>query len=153
VSKTVEQDTIAVVVENGRLVPADQFAQELIGKLPLGRRLIAVVNMEEPTDQLRNFYFAGIGLLFQNIDGTGPGKTWPTANSLRKYILKEIGFAEPVIRVDGVKWVPVSMARGEMSFEDMTTCLELSRAFVTDKWGWDAWADWSDAKELEKQRR
>jgi len=151
--RSVEANTIAVIVENGRLVPADQFAQELVDKLPAKRRLIAVVDLEEPTDQLRNFYMAGIGMLFDNVDGTGPGKTWPTQNSLRKYILKEIGFAEAVVRVDGVKWIPLSMARGEMSFEDMTTCLELSRAFVVDKWGFDPWGEWSEAKELEKHKK
>lgn len=148
-----EAETIAVRVHNGHLVADDPYSQELVDKLPAGRRLIAVVDMEEPTDGLRNLYFAGLNTLFENVDGTGPGKTWPTANSLRKFILKEIGFAEAVIRVDGVKWVPVSMARGEMSYGDLVTCLELSQAFALDRWGWNPWEQWKEAKELESKRR
>lgn len=147
-----ERPRIRVRVDTGRLVALSPFDQEIIDKLPLGA-IVAEIDAEEATDGLRNFFFAGINLLYQNVDGTGPGKTWPTPDSLRKYVLKEIGFAEPVLRVDGVKWVPLSMARNEMSFESMTMCLELSRAFALDKWGFDAWADWSDAKDLERQHR
>lgn len=147
-----ERPRIRVKVDTGRLVAVSLFDQEQIDLLPLGVFTIEP-DVEDATDGLRNFYHAGIGLLFNNVDGTGVGKTWPTPNSLRKYVLKEIGFAEAVVRVDGVKWVPLSMARGEMSYADLVTCLELSRAFVLDKWGFDAWADWSDAKDLENQRR
>lgn len=148
----VERPRIRVRVENGRLIALSAYDQELIDKLPLGA-IVAEVDAEDATDGLRNFYMAGIGTLFENVDGCGPGKTWPTPTSLRKYILKEIGFAEAVVRVDGVKWIPLSMARGEMTFQDLTTCLELSRAFVLDKWGFDPFEEWSEAKDLERHRR
>lgn len=113
---------------------------------------MAEIDAEDSTDGLRNLYFAGLNTLFENTDGCGAGKTWPTPNSLRKYLLKEIGMAEAVLRVDGVKWVPVSMARGEMSYADLVTCLELSRAFVLDRWGWNPWDQWKEAKDLENQK-
>ena len=149
-SKT-ERPRIRVKVDNGRLTAISAVDQEIIDKLPLGV-IVAEIDAEDATDGTRNMFMAGIGLLYENIDGTGPGKTWPTPNSLRKYILKEIGFAEAVVRVDGVKWVPMSMARGEMSYADLTMCLELSRAFALDKWGFDAWTEWAEAKDLENRR-
>lgn len=148
----VERPRIRVRVDNGRLTAVSAYDQELIDKLPLGL-IVAEMDTEDATDGVRNLYMAGIGTLFDNTDGCGPGKTWPTATSLRKFILKEIGLAEAVIRVDGVKWVPVSMARGEMNYADLVTCLELSRAFCLDRFGFDPFEQWQEAKDLENQKR
>ncbi len=133
-----ERPRIRVRVDNGRLTAIDAAAQEQIDKLPLGF-IIAEIDQEDATDSLRALYMAGMNELFENVDNTGPGKMWPVMKSLRKFVLKEIGFAEPVIRVDGVKWVPLSMARGEMDYDDLKTCLELTRAYVVDRWGFDYW--------------
>ncbi len=133
--------SVTLMVENGRLVPADQHAQEMLAQLPLKKRLVGTFDLEEATDALRARYMIGMKALFENLDGTGPGKRWPTVTSLRKHILVKIGFAEPVYRADGVKMVPLSMARGEMTFEDMTQCLELTRAHCVDTWGWDPWQE------------
>lgn len=147
-----ERQRIIVMVEGGKIVASDAWAQECIDKLPKGRFVIEP-DLDEAEDGVRNLFMAGIGTLFENTDGCGPGKTWPTTTSLRKFILKEIGFAEAVIRVDGVKWVPVSMARGEMTYADLQTCLELGRAFCIDHWGWDPFLQWQEAKDLEKHRQ
>lgn len=140
-----ETASITVLVVDGKLVPADQWAQERLAQLPLKRRLEATFDLTEPVDDLRAKYMAGMNDLFENIDGTGPGRRWPTMKSLRKHILVKIGFAEPVYRADGVKMVPLSMARGEMDYPDMVQCLELTRAYVVDTYGFDPWQDHEDA--------
>lgn len=133
--------SVTLMVENGKLVPADQYAQEMLAQLPLNKRLIGTFDLEEATDAMRARFMIGMKALFENTEGTGPGKRWPTVTSLRKHILVKIGFAEPVYRNDGVKMVPLSMARGEMSFEDMTQALELTRAYCVDTWGWDPYQE------------
>lgn len=138
VETKIERARIRVRVDNGRLTAIDAAAQEQIDKLPLGV-IVVEADEEDPTDSLRALYMAGMNELFLNVDGTGPGKTWPTMTSLRKFILKEIGFAQAVVRIDGVKWVPLSMSRNEMGYDDLKTCLELTRAYVVDRWGFDYW--------------
>lgn len=133
--------SVTVLVENGRLVPADQHAQEMLSQLPLKKRLEATFDLTNATDDLRARYMIGMKALWDNAEGAGPGKRWPTVTSIRKHILVKIGFAEPVYRADGVKMVPLSQARGEMDFADLTQCLELTRAYVVDTWGWDPWEE------------
>lgn len=140
-----EPTSVTVLVVDGKLVPADQWAQERLAALPLKRRLEATFDLTEPVDDLRAKYMAGMNELFENIDGTGPGKRWPTMKTLRKHILVKIGFAEPLYRNDGVKMIPLSMARGEMDYADLQQCLELTRAYVVDTYGWDPWEEHEDA--------
>lgn len=142
-AKPVERARIPVHVDNGRLVAFDAAGQEMIDRLPLGR-IIAEIDQAEPEDGLRAFFFAGLNLLAENCDEVGPGRTFPTSESLRKYLLKEVGFAEAVVRIDGVKWVPVSMARGAMDYPTLNTCVELVQQFVVHKWGWNPWTTWSE---------
>lgn len=136
-----EFESVIVLVEGGRLVPADQYAQEMLAKLPLRKRLVATFDLADATDDLRARYMIGMKVLFDNVDGAGPGRRWPTVTSLRKHILVKIGFAEPLYRNDGVKMIPLSMARGEMTHEDLAQCLELTRAYVVDTWGHDYWEE------------
>ena len=136
-----ERPRIAVRVEAGRLVAMGPMEQEIIDKLPLGR-LFVEISDEEATDGLRNFFFAGINLLFDNTDGCGAGGEWPTPNHLRRYLLIEIGFCENILRVDGIKKEPRSMARGSMTADEIKLVTELSRAYCVARWGFDAWTEW-----------
>jgi len=142
--QSAERIRIAVRVENGRMVAFDAWAQEQIDKLPLGRIFIEI-DTDEPEDGVRNLYMAGIGILFQNVDGAGPGGEWPTPDHLRREILREIGFAEPILRVDGIKKEARSMARGKMSYEELVIVLEISRSYAVARWGFDPWQQWQDA--------
>lgn len=151
-SSKVERIRIAVRVENGRLSALDAFGQEQIDKLPLGRLFIEI-DTEEPEDGVRNLYMAGIGVLFDNVDGAGPGGEWPTPNHLRREILREIGFAEPIMRVDGIKKEPRSMARGHMTYDELVLVLEVSRAYCTARWKLDPFQSWADEKDAEAAMR
>lgn len=148
----VERPRIAVTVQNGRLAALDAFAQEQIDKLPLGRLFIEI-DTEEPEDGVRNLYMAGIGVLFENIDDTGPGKQFPTTMQLRREILREIGFTDPIFRVDGIKKDPRSMARGKMMYDELVVVLEVSRAYCVARWGFDPFEAWTDEKDAEKANR
>lgn len=148
----IERIRIAVRVEQGRLTALDAFGQEQIDKLPLGRLFIEI-DEEEAEDGVRNLFMAGIGVLFDNIDGTGPGGEFPTPNSLRREILREIGFADPILRVDGIKKEPRSMARGKMSYDELVVVLEVSRAYCVQRWGFDPFEAWKEEKDAEAANR
>lgn len=148
----IERTRIAVTVQNGRLTALDAYGQEQIDKLPVGRLFIEI-DEEEPEDGLRNKYMAGIGLLFENVDGAGPGGEWPTPNHLRREILREIGFADPILRVDGIKKEPRSMARGAMKADELAIVTELTRAYCVQRWGFDPIESWEQEKEAEKANR
>lgn len=150
-SKAADRIRIAVRVENGRITALDAYAQEAIDKLPLGRIFIEI-DQEEAEDGQRNLIMAGIGLLFQNVDGAGPGGEWPTPNHLRRFLLRAIGFAEPIHRVDGIKLEARSMARGQMTYEELTIVLELMRAYCVDRWGFDPFETWTAEKDAERGR-
>lgn len=151
-SNAVERPRFAVRVDNGRLVADGPYEQEQIDRLPKGRIFIEV-DTEAAEDGMRNMYMAGIGKLFDNVDGAGPGGKWPTDIQLRREILRGIGFAEPIKRVDGIKMEARSMAKGRMTYDEYVKILELSRTYCFDRWGFDPWQDWQDEKDLEKQRR
>lgn len=148
----IERIRIAVRVEQGRLGALDAWAQEQIDKLPLGRLFIEI-DTEEPEDGVRNLYMAGIGVLFQNVDGAGPGREWPTPIQLRREILREIGFTDPIFRVNGIKKDPRSMARGQMSYDELVVVLEVSRAYCTARWGFDPFEAWTNEKDAEAANR
>lgn len=145
----IERPRFAARVENGRLVAFSIVDQEIIDKLPLGRIFIEV-NEEEQEDSVRNKFMAAIGLLFENVDGAGPGGEWPTPNHLRRFILRSIGFAEPIFRVDGIKQEARSMARGAMTFDELVMVTELSRAFCVEKFGFDPFTMWEEEKDAER---
>lgn len=154
VSKTAkaERPRFAVAVENGKLVAGGPWEQEQIDKLPRGR-IFVEISTEEPEDGIRNLYMAGISLLFENVDGAGPGHEWPTPNHLRRHILREIGFAEPIHRIDGIKREARSMARGAMTYEELTIVLELSRAYCVERFGFDPFEAWQDEQDAMKGNR
>ncbi len=138
-----ERPRIRVWVDNGRLVALSPFDQELIDKLPLGA-MVAEMDTEDATDGARNFYMAGVGVLYANIDDVGPGRTFPTETHLRRHILRAIGFAEPIHRVDGMKLEARSMARGRMEYDEIQKVLELSRVYTFERWNIDPWQMWED---------
>ncbi len=133
----VERPRFAARIINGHVVGDDPWSQEVIDKLPPGR-MVYEVFQEEAEDGVRGLYFAGINMLFQNVDGTGPGGEWPTPESLRREILREIGFTDPIFRVDGIKKEPRSMARGRMQYDELVVVLEVSRAYCVSRWGFDS---------------
>ena len=137
----VERPRIRVRVDNGRLVALSPYDQEQIDKLPLGA-MVAEIDEEEAEDSIRAKFMSGIGLLYENIPESGAGKAFPTENHLRRHILRAIQFAEPIHRVDGIKMEARSMARGSMQFEEWPKVLELSRAYVFERWGYDPWEKW-----------
>jgi hypothetical protein len=151
-SKKIERPRIVVLVENGRLVAGSAWDQEQIDKLPRGR-IIAEIDETEPEDGVRALFMAGIQVLFDNVDGTGPGGEWPTPNHLRREILREIGFAEPIMRVDGIKKEARSMARGQMTYDELVLVLEISRSYCVARWGFDPFQSWQDEKDAEVANR
>lgn len=140
---TVERPRIRVMVNNGRLTAVSAADQELIDKLPLGI-IVAEMDTEDATDGLRNFYMAGIGVLYDSIDDAGPTKKFATETQLRRHILRAIGIADPLHRTDGIKLEPRSMARDRMDYDELKHVLELSRFYVFDRWEIDPWQMWED---------
>lgn len=129
---------IAVLMEGGRLVPADAIAQEAIERLPRGTRFHAYLEVAKSTvddehGRLLSRYMTGIGELYDWLPNTGPGTEFPTAKQLRTHILKEIGFCElhpfrdPALEP---RKEALSMQRDKMSFEDLQICFELTRLYV-----------------------
>jgi hypothetical protein len=147
----IDRPRIAVRVENGRLVPDDPWAAEQIGQLPLGRFVIEP-HLEEAEDAVRAKFFAGINTLYDNID-SGPGTEFPTSESLRREILREIGFTDPIFRVDGIKREPRSMARGAMKLDELMIVSELMRTYCVQRWGFDPVEMWEQEKDAEAANR
>jgi hypothetical protein len=151
-SKPVERPRFAMRVEAGRLIADDAYAQEQIDLLPTGR-LMVEADTEDAEDGARNKFMAGIGLLYHNIDETGPGKQFPTERQLRRFILTAINFAEPLMRVDGIKMDPRSQAKGEITYAEWVTITELTRAYCVEKWGFDPIEAWEQEKDAEAANR
>lgn len=150
---SVVRPRFAVTVENGKLVAGGPYEQECIDRLPRGRIMVEV-DEEEPADGVRNMIFAGIGLLYDNLPDTGPGKTFPTKEHLRRALLRGIGLAEPIHRVDGIKLEAASMARDKMGFDELQTVLELMRVHCFERFGFDPFELWtSQQDELQRGRR
>jgi hypothetical protein len=147
----IERIRIPVMVQNGRLTALDAYGQEQIDKLPLGRLFIEL-DTEEVEDGIRNKFFAGIGTLYENIE-SGPGTEFPTAESVRREILRELGFTDPIFRVDGIKREPRSMARGVMKLDELVTLTELTRAYCVQRWGFDPIEAWEQEKDAEAANR
>ena len=151
-SKPVERPRFAVRVVNGALVPDDPWAAEQIGLLPLGR-LMVEADTEDAEDAARGKFMAGIGMLYHNIDETGPGKKFPTERQLRRHILSAINFAEPLFRMDGIKMDPRSQAKGEMTYAEWVTITELTRTYCLERWGFDPIDSWEKEKDAEAANR
>jgi hypothetical protein len=151
-AKPPERIRIPVMVQQGRLTALDAYGQEQIDKLPPGRIFIEL-DTEEVEDGIRNKFFAGINTLFDNIDDTGPGAQFPTSESLRREILREIGFTDPIFRVDGIKREPRSMARGAMKLDELMIVSELTRAYCVQRWGFDPIESWEMEKDAEAANR
>jgi hypothetical protein len=147
----IERIRIPVIVMNGRLTALDAFGQEKIDQLPAGRIFIEL-DTEEVEDGLRNKFFAGINTLYDNID-SGPGTEFPTSESLRREILREIGFTDPIFRVDGIKREPRSMARGAMKLDELMIVSELMRTYCVHRWGFDPVEMWEQEKDAEAANR
>lgn len=135
-SKADREAPITVIIENGRLVPADVYAQDDILALPNGARFNAYLTIAKSSDddihgQLLKKYMAGINELFHWLPNTGAGTDFPTPNHLRRHFLKTLGFCEVWPQRDGSERREAhSMARDKMSFADLQVCFELTRAYV-----------------------
>lgn len=153
-SKADREAPIAVTVENGRLVPADVWAQDEIEKLPRGARFnayltLAKSDVDDAHGQLLKKYMVGVNELFQRLPYTGPGTDFPTATHLRRHFLKELGFCEVWPQRDGTERREAhSMSRDKMSYEDLQVCFELTRTLVLGitrhVWGesYDPWLEY-----------
>lgn len=134
---------------NVRLAPIDALADEQMRELPRGARLNASITVARNTPEDEHmgtlrFYMAGINLLFDNVDGAGPGGQWPTARHLRQHILRELGFYVALPQANGtIRKEVESMALDKMELADLKTCLELSRAYCLRTWDYDPWEEWA----------
>lgn len=135
-SKADREGSIAMIVENRRLVPADAWAQDELEKLPNGARFnvyvtLAVSDPDDAHGRLLAKYMAGMNELFDYLPNTGAGTQYPTMRKLRKTILEDLGFCTTHPRVDGsVKKEAVSMARDSMPYDELQVCFELTRAYA-----------------------
>lgn len=143
---------------NVRLAPADALSEDMMRELPRGARLNANVTVSRNTREDEHmgtlrFYMAGINLLFENVDGAGPGGQWPTARHLRHHILRELGFYTAIPQANGaIRKEVESMALDKMELSDLKTCLELSRAFCEGEFSFDPWQVWADQHPMEGKR-
>lgn len=137
---------------NVRLAPVDALSEETMRGLPKGARLnltITIAKANTRDDQhtrLLAKYHAGIKELYDNVDGAGIGLIWPTPTHLRREILRELGFYVAIPQANGgIRKEVDSMALDAMSFEDLQTCLELSRAYCLERWGFEPWGEYEAA--------
>lgn len=135
-SKADREAPIAVMVENGSLRPCDAWSVDELDKLPRGVRFnayleIAKSSVDDVHGQLLKKYMVGIDELHHWLPNTGAGTQFPTPNHLRRHILKELSFCDIWPQRDGSERREAhSMAREKMSYEDLQTCFELTRAYV-----------------------
>ena len=144
---------IAVTVRDGRLVPADAYAAEQIDSLPRDTRLNATITVArsgregEQAGLLRLFH-AGINLLFDNVDGAGPGGQWPTPRHLRREIFIGIGFFVEMQLANGTRRDAESIALDKIDLEDFKYIFESCEAYVVKRWGWNPWQAWKEQNPL-----
>ena len=148
-----ETPPIAVRSDMGRLVPVDQYAQEQILTLPVGRvfhvRPEDVDGAQEEHRRVLAFYMVGIKRIFDDRPDCGYGRKWPTPNHLRRHILRAIGFAEPVYRRDGTYKLEVqSMAMDVMALDELRDCLEQTRTYCLAAFGMEPWQDYADQQHM-----
>lgn len=136
----------------GALYPTDPWSLEQMcaykEHTPLG---VTITNARRLSRM--GLYWAGLGLLVENIDD----KRWLTTRKMHDALLEEMELVEKVYRIDG-SWrtVPDSIAIDNMDDEEFEKVFETARSIVVGKWGWDPWTRWMEEhhpENLEKSRR
>lgn len=131
--------------EGSRLVPADPWALEQLDGIREGEEVHVRVTMVRKRGTL-NLWWAGIGLLVQNLDEEDR-KRWPSARKMHDALLEALGFVEKIWRIDGSYRTQVdSIALDNMSEEEFAELFEQAKALVMKLWGWDPWQTWLDER-------
>lgn len=144
---------VEVVAERGtgnlRLAPADAYSAELLEGLRREKFYNLTISEERSRGRL-NHWWAGIGLLRENIDD----ERFPTSRHLHHAILEELGCVTRFYRIDGTfKTEADSIALDAMSEEEFEEIFERARALAVSEWGYDPWQLWQQEAEAKKQAK
>lgn len=144
---------IFVERRGSHFIPIDAWAEQQIQSFPEGQALAARVTKARATAQDEALgwlgkWWAGINLLHENTDD--PERRWPTPRHLHNEILKELGYFTRIIRADGYKDEPESVAVDKMEMEDRVYLQEQARTYCLGRWDFDPWAAWERQKDAEK---
>ena len=141
--------SIVVRFDGSVLRPADAFAQEQLDGLPRNTDLSIEPKLVTGSGQ-RRLYWAGLGLLAQNIEDD----RWPTSRHLSNMLLTTLGYVDIAWRMDGSYYLtPNSLAVDNMEEPEFLAYFERARAEVVKRFEWDPWEAWKDEKDAEKANR
>lgn len=144
-----------VIWDGATFVPADMHAVEQADRTyvqgaMLDGRFTRPVGAEDRRAGLNRLWWAGLGLLADNIDD----ERWPTKRKIHNLILEELGFTEKIYRIDGTyRLVVDSIAIDSMEDDDFDRLFEKARAFCIMHWGFDPFDTWVAEKDAEKANR
>lgn len=131
--------------ERGHLVPIDAWALEQLDALPEGKDLSVRVTQPRSIGRL-NWYWAGLGLLVENLDDEDRAK-WPNARKMHNAFLEALGYVEKIWRIDGSFRIQVdSIALDNMTEEEFAQLFENVRAMAVRLFGYDPWQVWMDER-------
>lgn len=133
------------------LVPVDGWGEEQLREIPEGKDLNVTTTEargeKSPRRKAQNWYWAGLGLLTENVDET----KWPTARKLHKLIMQELGYTTRFYRIDGTYKEEVdSIAIDEMLDEEFMAYFERARTWVIANFGSEPWDEWKKRKDMER---
>jgi hypothetical protein len=145
-----DKPPIAVIWDGKVFRPADPYAAELADAIQkdtrLNGRFTRPIGTEDRRAGLLRLWWAGLGLLHDNIDD----ERWPSKRKLHNLILEELGYVEKIWRIDGTyRLVVDSVAIDNMEDDAFDGLFEKARSFVVTHWGFDPWDMWVEEKKAE----
>lgn len=114
--------------------------------------MLAEIKPDRTRGDLR-LYWAGLGVLHDNLDEDDTER-WPTKRKLHDTMMDALGFVHKVYRLDNSYRLETdSIALDNMSEEDFKSVMEMVRAAVVKRWGYDPWDEWTKRKDEEDAAR
>ncbi len=149
-----DKPPITVIWDGKVFRPADPYAAELADAIPkdtrLNGRFTRPIGADDRRAGLLRLWWAGIGLLHENIDD----ERWPSKRKVHNLILEELGFTERIYRIDGTyRLVVDSIAIDTMEDDAFDVLFEKAKALCVKHFGFDPWQTWIDEKDAEKANR
>lgn len=136
---------ILLLRDGYKLTPADPQSFELIEGLKEGKVYSVEIKESRSRGEL-NLYWAGIGLLIENLSDEDT-KKWPTSRHYHEAMLDSLGYTYRLWRVDGTfRSVIDSIAIDKMGDADFKVLFEKVRAITEQLFGWSPWDKWLEIR-------
>lgn len=151
--------TVQVVFDGQRFTPADPMALErsdrtFVQGAEIEAKIVrATANVHDWRQGQNRLYWAGLGLLVQNLDEENAEK-WPSARHFHDAILQHFGYTYRQWKIDGTFKVEIdSVAFDKMDDGDFATLFERARGVTVNLFGYDPWDAWKAEKDAERALR